>query len=130
MGQRSDGSYIIVDASTFGHKLSVGLNLSGHLTHAVHHRGQVLLRRPKPLLELVLFDLKQLDLVPLALARVVSGQPVALDSLDPTLFLFVLGLCAFAWREICLWLGQLLAPRLAFPVGFCLASICVLIFLI
>ena len=86
--------------------------------HAVHQRSKILLRRPETLLEMILFDLEQLDLVPLALAGVVGRQSVTLHTLDPTLFLFILRLCTFAGREVCLWLGQLLTPRLALPVGF------------
>jgi hypothetical protein len=64
-------------------------------------------------LHAVLLGLENLVLLSLALARVVGGEAVALDTLDASLLLLVLGLGALAWRQAGLGLGEHLAPRLA-----------------
>jgi len=63
-------------------------------------------------LELLVPLLKALNLKALPLARRLGGAAVAENALDSPLFLFVLGLGTFPWREVGLWLRKYLAPRL------------------
>jgi len=55
-------------------------------------------------------DGERLSFLPLALAGVVGGSAIALDAFDAALFLLVIGLGAFARRQICLGLRQFLTP--------------------
>jgi membrane protein DedA with SNARE-associated domain len=86
--------------------LAVEVELSLHL-------GHLLLVRLEVGLHLVFFELEDLVLLPLALARVVGGEAVALDTLDAALLLLVLGLGSLAGRQVSLGLGEHLPPRLA-----------------
>lgn len=90
--------------------LAVELELGLHLGHA-------LLERLEVGLHLVFLGLEDLVLLPLALARVVGGEAVALDTLDAALLLLVLGLGSLARGQAGLWLGEHLAPRLALLDG-------------
>jgi len=63
-------------------------------------------------LKLLVPLLQTLDLQALPLARRLGGTAVAEDALNTSLFLFVLGLGAFPWREVGLWLRKYLTPRL------------------
>ena len=90
--------------------LAVGLELGGHLGDLAPGGDEILLH-------LVLFGLQELVLLPLALARVVCGQAVSLDTLDAALLLLVLGLCAFPWGQVRLGLWEHLPPRLALLDG-------------
>jgi hypothetical protein len=90
--------------------LAIELELGLHLRH-------LLLVRLEVCLHLVLFGLEDFVLLPLALARVVGGETVALDALDAALLLLVLGLSALAWRQTCFRLGEHLAPRLPLFYG-------------
>jgi hypothetical protein len=90
--------------------LAVCLEFGGHLGHGV-------LGGAKVVLDLILLGLEQLDLLPLSLTRVVGGKTVALHTLDAALFLLILGLGTLTRGEVCLWLGEHLAPRLALFSG-------------
>jgi hypothetical protein len=63
-------------------------------------------------LELVLLFLEVLGLLALALTRVVGGEAVALDALNASLLLLVLGLGSLAGRQAGLGFWENLAPRL------------------
>jgi len=81
------------------------------------HLGYQLPRCVQFALDHVLLGLEGLDFLTLALARVVGGQAVALDTLDATLLLLVLGFGALARRQVGFGFGKDLAPRLALLGG-------------
>jgi hypothetical protein len=64
--------------------------------------------------QLGLILLKGFHLLSLALAGVVCGETIALDPLNATLFLLVLGLCPLARRKVGFGLRKYLAP--GFPL--------------
>ena len=82
-----------------------GLDLGGHL-------GDEGVGSLKLLLHTVLLELQLLDLLSLALPRVVGGEAVPLDPLDAALLLLILGLRSLARRQVGLGLGEHLPPRL------------------
>jgi hypothetical protein len=51
--------------------------------------------------EAILVLLQALDFESLSLTGVVCSETIPSNALDASLFLFVLGLCAFARREVC-----------------------------
>jgi hypothetical protein len=71
---------------------------------------------------LVLFGLEDFVLLPLALARVVGGEAVALYTLNTALLLLVLGLGSLARGQAGFGLGEHLAPRLPLLGGL---AVCV-----